>query len=58
MKKNMNHYMDHFGDRASEYQQFRQRYPQALFDYIIQNTTNKTCAWDVGTGNGQAAVAL
>lgn len=51
-------YMNHFGDKATEYQQFRPHYPNALFQYLVNLTENQECAWDVGTGNGQAAVAL
>ncbi len=58
MSENANKYMDHFGDKAAAYQQFRPRYPNELFDYLVQLSQHHNCAWDVGTGNGQAAVAL
>lgn len=50
--------MNHFADKAAEYQQFRPRYPDDLFQYLISLTSFQDCAWDVGTGNGQAAIAL
>jgi SAM-dependent methyltransferase len=50
--------MNHFGNKAAEYSQFRPHYPAELFQYLIQLTHHQECAWDVGTGNGQAAVAL
>lgn len=51
-------YMDHFGDKAAAYQQFRPHYPDSLFQYIVQLSPHRERAWDVGTGNGQAAIAL
>lgn len=58
MSENKHEYMNHFANKAAEYHQFRPRYPKELFDYILQLTPNHQRAWDVGTGNGQAAVAL
>ncbi|MBN8577110.1 MAG: class I SAM-dependent methyltransferase [Cytophagales bacterium] len=49
---------DRFSLHAQEYQQFRPGYPPALYQFIFQHVKNFTCAWDAGTGNGQAAHVL
>ena len=43
--------------RALAYSKFRPRYPRALFHYLATITNDNRSAWDVGTGNGQAAIA-
>lgn len=53
-----NHYMNHFADKSGQYAQFRPTYPKTLFEYLAQLTSHQDCAWDVGTGNGQAALDL
>lgn len=50
--------MDRFGSAARAYSIFRPHYPDALFDRITALTARRRVAWDCGTGNGQAAVAL
>ncbi|MBS1124673.1 MAG: SAM-dependent methyltransferase [Deltaproteobacteria bacterium] len=45
---------DHFTAVAARYAAYRPHYPAALVDALGQGET----AWDVGTGNGQLAVAL
>src|SRR5271165_2168404 len=49
---------DHFSGHAACYQQFRPRYPEALFAYLASLCGARDLAWDCATGNGQAAVAL
>ena len=49
---------DNFSNQATTYAQFRPDYPTELFDFILQNVENKQVAWDVATGNGQAAKIL
>jgi SAM-dependent methyltransferase len=49
-------FRDYFGPRATRYSEFRPRYPRALFHYLATITHDNRGAWDVGTGNGQAAV--
>lgn len=49
---------DHFSRLAREYAAHRPGYPQALFAYLASLAPDKSLAWDCGTGNGQAAVAL
>jgi ubiquinone/menaquinone biosynthesis C-methylase UbiE len=49
---------DLFSDQASLYAQYRPGYPRGLYEYIIQQVTNRQLAWDCATGNGQAAVEL
>ena len=51
-------FRDHFGFAASSYASFRPRYPAALFAWLASETRRHERAWDVGTGTGQAAVAL
>lgn len=49
---------DHFSERAAEYARHRPRYPAALFAWLASAAPRREVAWDCGTGNGQAAVAL
>jgi SAM-dependent methyltransferase len=46
---------DHFSRHASHYADARPTYPPALFEWLATLTERHDCAWDVGTGNGQAA---
>lgn len=54
----MSDFQDLFSRQAACYARSRPCYPDALFDYLAGITTRRTLAWDVGTGNGQAAVGL
>ncbi|CAN6443998.1 unnamed protein product [Victoria cruziana] len=47
-----------FIKQAGLYAEARPSYPPELFLFIASNTPNRGLAWDVGTGNGQAAVSL
>lgn len=49
---------DYFSKNAKLYSQHRPTYPQALFDFIFDQVSNKEYAWDCATGNGQAAREL
>jgi len=51
-------FKDHFSKQAAEYAKFRPRYPQELFVYLGSGAPSHQLAWDCGTGNGQAAIAL
>jgi len=51
-------FRDYFSSQAKEYAQHRPTYPPALFDYLASLAPSKELAWDCGTGNGQAALAL
>ena len=51
-------FVDHFSRLAQDYARYRPQYPAALFDYIASLTIDHDRAWDVGTGNGQAAIGL
>jgi SAM-dependent methyltransferase len=51
-------FADHFSKQSTDYAKYRPGYPQALFDWLKTLTPAHEVAWDVGTGNGQAAVAL
>ena len=48
----------HFGVVAADYARHRPTYPDALFDWLAGVAPARDHAWDCGTGNGQAAVAL
>jgi SAM-dependent methyltransferase len=49
---------DRFSENAKKYAQFRPLYPAALYEFIFSHTHRFDCAWDAGTGNGQAAKEL
>ncbi|HEU5312342.1 MAG TPA: class I SAM-dependent methyltransferase [Candidatus Udaeobacter sp.] len=51
-------FKDHFSAQAADYAIFRPSYPPELFDYLGTVVLSHQFAWDCGTGNGQAAVAL
>lgn len=47
-----------FLKQAKQYVATRPVYPPELFDFIASKTPRRDMAWDVGTGNGQAAASL
>lgn len=49
---------DLFSPVASTYAEFRPVYPTSLFSWLATLTPRRRVAWDVGTGTGQAAIAL
>jgi SAM-dependent methyltransferase len=49
---------DHYSGHADAYARYRPRYPEALFAWLASVIPGRGLAWDVGTGNGQVAVAL
>lgn len=51
-------FKDLFSVNAEDYARFRPGYPPQLFKYFASLTDNHGLAWDVGTGNGQAAIEL
>ncbi len=51
-------FKDHFSRDAAAYVEYRPRYPGALFAWLATQAPSRQLAWDAGTGNGQAAVAL
>ena len=51
-------FKDHFSRDAKSYAEFRPRYPAELFAWLASVSPGTALAWDAGTGNGQAAVAL
>lgn len=51
-------FKDHFSTQAETYAKARPTYPAALFAELARLAPGKSLAWDAGTGNGQAAVAL
>jgi SAM-dependent methyltransferase len=51
-------FKDHFSGHARDYREFRPAYPPELFAFLALAVPRHDLAWDCGTGNGQAAVAL
>ena len=51
-------FKDHFSSKAAIYAKARPTYPPALFAELARLAPGKSLAWDCGSGNGQAAVAL
>jgi SAM-dependent methyltransferase len=51
-------FQDHFSTQAATYAKARPTYPPLLFAELALLTHARSLAWDAGTGNGQAAVAL
>lgn len=51
-------FKDHFSGHASAYADARPHYPPELFTWLAMLSPQHELAWDCGTGNGQAAVAL
>ena len=51
-------FKDYFSDHSKNYAESRPHYPDELFQYLITLIPQKDTAWDVGTGNGQAAISL
>lgn len=49
---------DLFSSNSENYQRYRPKYPDELFSYLSSLCEEHNLAWDVGTGNGQAALAL
>lgn len=47
-----------FVKQAATYANSRPTYPASLFSFLSSLTTQHNLAWDVGTGNGQAATAV
>ncbi len=47
-----------FSRVAAEYSRYRPGHPAELFDYLAGIAPGSKLAWDCGTGNGQAAIAL
>ncbi len=51
-------FKDHFSARADLYAAHRPTYPPELFQFLSSLVKRRELAWDCGTGNGQAAIAL
>jgi SAM-dependent methyltransferase len=54
----MSNFADHFSTQSGSYAEFRPVYPPSLFQWLSAQCTDHELAWDVATGNGQAAEAL
>lgn len=51
-------FKDHFSTQATHYAKARPTYPAALFTELTRLAPGHALAWDAGSGNGQAALAL
>ncbi|MCC6929978.1 MAG: class I SAM-dependent methyltransferase [Gemmatimonadaceae bacterium] len=51
-------FSDHFARQAGGYAAFRPQYPVAMIASIAALAPSRARCWDVGTGNGQAALQL
>jgi len=51
-------FQDHFSGHADRYAAARPTYPEPLFAWMAATCSRRADAWDVGCGNGQAAVRL
>lgn len=51
-------FKDQFSARSDLYAKYRPRYPDTLFNYLLDLVPGFGCAWDCGTGNGQVAGKL
>lgn len=51
-------FADHFSDQSEAYRRHRPDYPPGLFAWLASRVPAAGVAWDVGTGNGQAATGL
>ena len=49
---------DLFSKQSKTYASYRPQYPEELFHFLKTNAPSTELAWDCGTGNGQAAIAL
>jgi len=49
---------DHFSGHAGDYATYRPHYPDQLFRFLADNSSERRLAWDCATGNGQAALSL
>ena len=49
---------DHFSGNARDYARYRPSYPAELFSWLAGQAPARDCAWDIATGNGQAARQL
>lgn len=47
-----------FDDKSEIYAQARPRYPAALYEWLVEICPAHHSVWDVGCGNGQAAIDL
>ena len=51
-------FRDRFSTQSLLYSTYRPSYPESLFRYLVGECRACKLAWDVGTGNGQAAHKL
>ena len=49
---------DNFSKQADLYAKYRPEYPREIYEHILSQFTERSCAWDCATGNGQVAKIL
>lgn len=49
---------NYFSDQSKAYAAFRPAYPEQLYQFLLSQVNDTSCAWDCGTGNGQVAREL
>ena len=54
----MSEFEDHFSSQTIDYATYRPHYPPELYAYLASLVSQHRLAWDVATGNGQAALGL
>ena len=54
----MTDFKDHFSNHAHQYATARPGYPDKFIEHVASRAPGTGLAWDVATGNGQAAVEL
>src|SRR5512135_609748 len=58
MKRFGEPWAERFSKQSRNYARYRPVYPAQSYDYLASLTPHHDRAWDVGTGNGQAAIGL
>ena len=51
-------FRDYFSSQSKDYAKHRPGYPGKMFEHLASLAPSQELAWDCGTGNGQAALAL
>lgn len=52
------HFHSFFNDKSDVYRAARPTYPEELLKFVAELAKSRDAAWDVATGNGQAAIGL
>jgi ubiquinone/menaquinone biosynthesis C-methylase UbiE len=52
------HPKDHFSSVSGNYAEFRPRYPEALYRWLVAHAPGRRSVWDCACGSGQASIDL